>query len=300
MELRHLRYFRMVAAERNFTRAAVKLNIAQPPLSRQIQQLEAEFGAQLFVRGARPLELTEAGRLLCEHAGQVLERIEDIRAGVGAVGGRRRIDYPIGFVGSILCGALPSALRALRKTRPDLAVRLIEMTTLEQLQGLRERRIAVGFGRLRFEDPQIEQRVLRQEPLVACLPCEDALAAATGPLPLAALMGETLVVYPRKPRPSYADQVLALLRERDLTPAGVIEAGELQTVLGLVASGFGFCLAPEPASRLRDDIVVRAIPDEGVTSPVIVSTRAGDRDEATAALLGTLAQIMLTDAVRPA
>lgn len=80
MELRHLRYFRMVAVERKFTRAAVKLNIAQPPLSRHIRQLEEELGAQLFVRGARPLEMTEAGRLLYEHAGQAPDRIEDIPA----------------------------------------------------------------------------------------------------------------------------------------------------------------------------------------------------------------------------
>ncbi len=290
MELRHLRYFRMVADERNFTRAAERLNIAQPPLSRQVRQLEDELGAALFVRGSRPLELTEAGRMLYEHAAQVLDRVEDIRAGVRALGDRRRTDYPIGFVGSTIYGSLPRALRRFRAARPDLDGRLIEMVTLEQISALRDRRIAVGFGRLRFEDAGIVQRVLRQERLVLAVCSDSALATEAGPAPLAALIAETLIVYPRKPRPSYADQVLALLRARDLPPAAVIEAGELQTALGLVASGIGVCLVPEPASGSRRDLVYRPITDPDAISPVIVSTRAGERNEATDALFALLAE----------
>jgi DNA-binding transcriptional LysR family regulator len=290
MELRHLRYFRMVAAERNFTRAAERLNIAQPPLSRQIRQLEEELGAALFVRGVRPLEMTGAGRLLYEHAAQVLDRVEDIRAGLRALGEHRRTDYPIGFVGSTIYGSLPRALRRFRAARPDLDVRLIEMVTLEQVAALRDRRIAVGFGRLRFQDAGLEQRVLRHEPLVAAIACDSALSQDGGPVSLAALMGETLIVYPRKPRPSYADQVLALLRARDLLPAAVVEAGDLQTALGLVASGAGACLVPEPASGSRRDLAYRPIAEPDATSPVIVSTRAGERSEATDALFALLAE----------
>lgn len=285
MELRHLRYFQMVAAERSFTRAAERLHIAQPPLSRQIRQLEEEVGAELLVRGSRPLELTEAGRLLYEHAVQVLDRVDEIHWSLRALGGSRRTVYPIGFVGSIIYGSLPRVLRRFRASRPDLDVRLIEMTTLEQLPALRDHRIAVGFGRLSFQESGIAQRVLRDEPLVVAVSCESPLATDSGPVPLAALLGETLLVYPRKPRPSYADQVLALFRDRDLLPSAVVEAGELQTALGLVACGVGLCLVPETASVSRADLIYRPIADVGVTSPMIVSTRAGDDNEATAALL---------------
>lgn len=290
MELRHLRYFYVVAAERNFTRAAAKLNMAQPPLSRQIRQLEDELGAELFVRGSRPLDLTEAGRLLLEHASQVLDRIEDIRTGIRALGSSRRVAYPIGFVGSTIYGALPRALRRFRASRPDLDVRLIEMTTLQQLAALDERRIAIGFGRLRLEQIGLTQRVLREEPLVAALASDSPLAGGSEPLPLAALTAEPLVIYPRKPRPSFADQALALFRDRGLLPESVVEAGDLQTALGLVASGAGLCLTPESVAGSRRDIAFRPIAERDVTSPVIATTRAGERSEATDALLALLVE----------
>ncbi|MFN3614786.1 MAG: LysR family transcriptional regulator [Rubrimonas sp.] len=290
MELRHLRYFYVVAAERNFTRAAAKLNMAQPPLSRQIRQLEEELGADLFVRGSRPLELTEAGRVLLEHATQVLDRIEDIRTGVRALGSSRRIAYPIGFVGSTIYGALPRALRRFRASRPDLDVRLIEMTTLQQLSALDERRIAIGFGRLRLEQIGLTQRVLREEPLIAALASDSPLAAEAGPLPLAALTAEPLIIYPRKPRPSFADQALAIFRGRGLLPEAVVEAGDLQTALGLVASGAGLCLTPEAVAGSRRDIAFRPIAEADATSPIIATTRAGERSEATDALLALLVE----------
>jgi DNA-binding transcriptional LysR family regulator len=290
MELRHLRYFYVVAAERNFTRAAAKLNMAQPPLSRQIRDLEAELGAALFVRGSRPLELTEAGRVLLEHATQVLDRIEDIRTGIRALGSTRKIAYPIGFVGSTIYGALPRALRRFRVARPDLDVRLIEMTTLEQLSALDERWISIGFGRLRFSQLGLTQRVLREEPLVVALSADSPLASGGDPLPLAALLAEPLVIYPRKPRPSFADQVLGIFRDRGLAPGAVVEAGELQTALGHVASGAGLCLIPESVSGLRGDIAYRRLAEPGVTSPIIATTRAGERSEATDALLALLVE----------
>lgn len=290
MELRHLRYFRMVATERNFTRAADRLHIAQPPLSRQIRQLEEELGAELLVRGSRPLELTEAGRLLFEHAVQVLDRVDEIHVGLRTLGGSRRTSYPIGFVGSTIYGSLPRAVRRFRATRPDLDVRLIEMTTLEQLPALHDRRIAVGFGRLSFQEPGIQQRVLRHEPLVVAASCDSPLAQETGPVSMAALTREPLLIYPRKPRPSYADQVLAMFRDLDLLPSAVIEAGELQTALGLVACGVGLCLVPKPASGSRADLIYRPIAEPQVTSPMIVSTRAGDDNEATNALLAMLTE----------
>jgi LysR family transcriptional regulator, benzoate and cis,cis-muconate-responsive activator of ben and cat genes len=108
LELRQLRYFVAVARERNFTRAAAALRIAQPPLSRQIQQLEAELGVTLIERGSRPVRLTDGGRLLYEQAVQVLERVEETKAIARHVqeSGRRRFSF--GFVPSTLYGYLPS------------------------------------------------------------------------------------------------------------------------------------------------------------------------------------------------
>src|SRR6478672_4300995 len=124
MELRHLRYFTTVAAEGSFSRAAEILHIAQPPLSRQIQQLEEELGVELIRRGTRPADLTEQGRLLYEQAVQILERVEEIRAIVRRVERAQRQIFSLGFVASTLYGRLPDVIRAYREARPEIDLNL--------------------------------------------------------------------------------------------------------------------------------------------------------------------------------
>ena len=117
MELRHMRYFVAVAREGSFTRAAEILHMAQPPLSRQVQQLEEELGLVLIERGSRPLRLTEAGRLFYEQAIQVLERVDELRAFVGRLHEANRDRFSIGFVSSTLYGKLPEVIRGYRAAR---------------------------------------------------------------------------------------------------------------------------------------------------------------------------------------
>jgi DNA-binding transcriptional LysR family regulator len=267
-----------VARERNFTRAAKGLRIAQPPLSRQIQQLEEDLGVVLIERGSRPVRLTDAGRLLYEQAMQVLERVEEIRAMTRRIHEAEQPRFSIGFVASTLYGYLPEVIRRYRAARPAVELVLIELTTLEQIAALKEGRIDVGFGRIPFDDAAIERTLLRNEKLSAALPRTHALAARTGRLRLDELAGDPLVVYPKAPRPSYADQVLALFRERGLKPPVVHEVRELQTALGLVAAEAGVCLVPASVERLRrDNIVYRPLGEQGAVSPIIMSTRKGDR-----------------------
>ncbi len=118
MELRHLRYFLAVARARSFTRAAANLNMAQPPLSRQIQQLEEELGTTLIHRGTRPFQLTEPGRLFYEHCVQVLERIDDMQSVMRRLHLERTARFSMGFVASTLYGRLPEVIRAYRQARP--------------------------------------------------------------------------------------------------------------------------------------------------------------------------------------
>jgi len=153
MDLRHLRYFVAVARAQSFTRAAESINTAQPPLTRQIQDFEAELGLQLIRRGTRPGQLTEAGRVLFEQAVQILERTDELRAMASRLRSSQSRRFCIGFVGSALYGDLPALIRRFRAMRPEVNVSLLEMTTLEHLAALKERRIDAGFGRLLFEDP---------------------------------------------------------------------------------------------------------------------------------------------------
>lgn len=286
MESRQLRYFVAVARERNFTRAAEMLHIAQPPLSRQIQQLEDEVGIALFDRGHRPLILTDAGRLLFEQAVQVLDRIDEMKAMMRRLRDVEQSRLAIGFVGSTLYGYLPEVIRAYRAARPAVVLTLAELTTMEQVTALKEGRIDIGFGRILFDDPQIERTVLRNERLSVALPQGHRLAQRTDGLRLEELVGEALIVYPRAPRPSYADQVLALFRERGLHLSIVHEVREVQTALGLVAAEAGICLVPVSVERLRrENIVFLSLREENAVSPIILSRRKGDRSPEAALVL---------------
>ncbi|GGF19672.1 LysR family transcriptional regulator [Aliidongia dinghuensis] len=278
MELRHLRYYVAVVQERNFTRAAERLHIAQPPLSRQIQQLEEELGLALIDRDARPLKTTEAGRLFFEHATQVLERVEGMRAMMRRLKNAERPRMVIGFVASSIYAALPNLIRRYRAAAPEVDVNLVEMMTLEQIAALKDGRIDVGFGRIRFDDPAVRRDVLREERLVAALPFSHPLLQHEGPLSLARLAREPLIIYPRQPRPSYADQVISLFHDRGLEPQVAHEARELQTAVGLVAAEVGIAIVPTSVQRMRrDDVIYRELDDPSITSPIIMSRRADDR-----------------------
>jgi DNA-binding transcriptional LysR family regulator len=146
LELRQLRYFAAVARERNFTRAAEMLHIAQPPLSRQIQQLECELGVMLIERGSRPLRLTDAGRLLLEQAAQVLERVEEMKAITQRLHEVERPRFRIGFVPSVLYGRLPELIRSYRAARPGVELLLLELTTFEQIAALKEAALMSATG----------------------------------------------------------------------------------------------------------------------------------------------------------
>jgi DNA-binding transcriptional LysR family regulator len=215
--------------------------------------LEEELGVLLVERGSRPVRLTDAGRLLYEQAVQVLERIEEIKAMTRRIYEAEQPRFSIGFVASTLYGYLPEVIRRYRAARPGVELTLLEMTTLEQIAALKEGRIDVGFGRIPFDDAAIERTLLRNEKLSAALPLAHALAPRPGRLRLEDLAGDALVVYPKAPRPSYADTVLALFRERELKPPVVHEVRELQTALGLVAAESGVCLVPASVERLRRD-----------------------------------------------
>lgn len=279
MELRHLRYFAAVARELNFSRAAEQLHIAQPPLSRQIRQLEDELGAELFDRSARPLRLTPAGQFFQRQAQQTLDRLAEVRAATLRIARGQRIWFGIGFVPSTLYGPLPEVIRRFREARPEVEVGLSEMTTVQQIEALKAGRIDVGFGRLRFDDDHITGEVITEEAVVAALPAGHSLACRKH-LGLADLAAEPLLLYPAKPRPSYADQVLEMFQSRGLSPTVVLEANEMQTAIGLVVAGIGYALVPQSVQGLhRDGLVYLPLSDAGMSSPMIMNRRAGDESE---------------------
>lgn len=276
MELRHLRYFVAVAEERNFTRAAQRLNIAQPPLSRQIQQLEETLGVQLLERNSRPLKLTETGKFFYSHAAQLLAQTADLESMTRRVGNIER-SLSVGFVGSTLYGMLPKIIRRFRDQNATVELSLHEMSTMDQIRALKDGRIDVGFGRIRLEDANIRRVILREERMIVALPDGHPLSVAKPVLGLSDLVQETLIIFPKAPRPSYADQVLAAFHDRALKPRRIYEVRELQIALGLVAAGEGISIVPSSVNGLkRDDVSYKELDDPTLVSPIIMSMRALD------------------------
>lgn len=275
MDVRQLKYFVAVANTRNFTRAAEQLHIAQPPLSRQIQLLEEELGVQLLLRNSRPVRLTEAGRMFYEQAVQIINRMDQLKTTTRQLGQAHRQTLSIGFVASTLYGGLPLLVRQLRQLYPELDVQLVEMPSMQQVTALKTGRIDMGFGRIRSTDTGVTRTVLREERLVLAVPPDAPLAADTAPVSLQALHGEKLIVYPKEPRPSFADHVLSLLHDQAIRPDTVHEVREIQTALGLVAATSGLCVIPTSA-RLRSDVHYRDIAEAQATSPIILTHRVND------------------------
>src|SRR5262245_26825869 len=193
MELRHLRYFVVVAEELHFRRAAERLHMSQPPLSQQIRALEAEVGATLLLRNQRKVELTAAGAAFLERAREILAAVEDAalearRVQRGEVG-----RLAIGFVGSAMYSFVPDLLRAFRERYPDIQLRLQELGTSEQLRQLENGRLDVGFMRTPSTRPELRAETVLEERVVAALPDAHPLAARAR-LRLTDLEGQPLVL----------------------------------------------------------------------------------------------------------
>ena len=276
MELRHLRYFVAVAEERNFTRAAERLHMAQPPLSRSIQQLEETLEVQLFQRDSRPLKLTETGKFFYAHAVQLLAQTSELESMTRRVGNIER-SLSVGFVGSTLYGMLPKIIRRFRDENATVELSLHEMSTMDQIRALKDGQIDVGFGRIRHEDANIRRVILREEKMIVALPEGHPLSLVKPILALSDLINETLIIFPKSPRPSYADQVLSAFQDRGLKPRRIYEVRELQIALGLVAAGEGISVVPSSVYGLkREDVSYKELDDPTLVSPIIMSMRMLD------------------------
>lgn len=292
MELRHLRYFIAVAEEKSFNKAAERLFISQPPLSRQIKQLEEEIGVTLIDRENRPLRLTEAGEFFYEHALQILKKSDDLRAMTIRKGSFDN-SLSIGFVSSILYGILPRVIARFREVYPNIEIKLYELNSWQQTQSLVDGKIDVGFGRLLFEDASIRRILLREESLVVAAPIGHALSTEKRTsVRLMDLTNESLLLYPTEPRPSFIDYVLELFEARNLKANYFSEVRELHIALGLVAAGEGLTIVPKTLEHLRSQEVTYIPFEDGLlTSPIVMSVRHFDKSELLKTLLDFTYQI---------
>jgi len=247
MNLRQLTYFTALAEELHFGRAAERLGMAQPPLSRQIKQLEEELGAQLFDRSRSAISLTQAGERLYERGVSILRQIEDAKLEAKRIGQGAEGRLRIGFVGSSTFGILPTIIKSFRANYPQINLSLNPMNNAQLHRALVAREIDVAFGRPALRDPEFVTRELLEEKLILALPDIVDTGGRTV-AKLERLATHNLILYPEHPRPSYADFVLAACEAAGFSVPLRVWCMDLQTALSLVSVGEGVCIVPESVS----------------------------------------------------
>ncbi|MFX3618929.1 MAG: acetoin biosynthesis transcriptional regulator AlsR [Sporolactobacillus sp.] len=269
MELRHLIYFITVAEELHFGRAAARLQMTQPPLSKQIQQLEEEIHVALFKRNKRHVELTTAGELFLTEARHVLSQLNQAidtaqRAQRGEFG-----RLVIGFVGSATYDILPEFIREYRKMFPDVSVILHELSTPDQILGLIDKRIDIGLLHPPVSNSLIDVEPVKRGFAALSLPKNHPLACKEK-IQIEDLRDQSFIVVSREIWPGLYDEFLSLFQSVDFTPRIVQEATEYQMVVGLVSSGIGIGVVPSTAEKLFNlEVVYRDI--ENHPLPAVLS-----------------------------
>lgn len=281
MELRLFRYFVAVAEELHFARAAERLHMAQPPLSRQIRALERELGVVLFHRTKRKVELTSAGMVLLGAARKAVEQV-DRAVAIAQQAGRGQIGHmALAYTSSVPSTALfPTVIREYRRALPGVQLALCEMTTGRQIKGLLDGRVDIGFVRLPARDcpKSIELALVLRESLLVALRDDHPLANAAT-IKIDALVKEPLIL--GGIGAGLFNQIAGLCRKAGFEPHVVEEAQQLAAVIALVAAGLGISIVPKSAKNLTvEGVVYRPLSTRSAHAEVALAYRKNESSSA--------------------
>ncbi|WP_328718661.1 LysR substrate-binding domain-containing protein [Streptomyces sp. NBC_00247] len=301
MELRHLRGFVAVAEELHFGRAARRLRMAQPPLSRQIRGLEKELGVQLFERSTRSVRLTGAGESFLEPVRRVLAGL-DTAVGVARAAGRGEYGrVTIGFAGASSHETLPKLTRAVRAAHPGLELVMTGQTYANvALARVADGSLDLGFVRLPVSRPGVAHRVIGEEELICALPCDHPLAGLPA-VPLGALADEPFVSFPADAGSTVRDAMEQACAAHGFAPHVVQEAPDSYTIMALVAAGVGVTLTVSSCGHIQQNgLVHRPLAGPPVRRHTALAWREDNPSAALRAVLAVAAQALPTPPVRPA
>lgn len=275
MEFRHLRYFLALAEELHFGRAAQRLAITQPPLSLNIQQLEASVGARLFERDSKGVRLTAAGSAFRDAAQALLARADEARLlareiEAGAVGRLR-----VGFVGSVLFSGLPGWLARFQAEHPRIEVALSELNSQEQVDALMRDELDLGFVHTPRLPDGLRAELLHEDAFLCCLPAAHALARRRK-VALLELRDEPFVLFSRRASPDYFARIMAMCGALGFSPRVRHEVRHWLSVVSMVGQGMGVAVVPAPLQRAgMAGVVFRPLADAPMRSPVYCAWKAG-------------------------
>src|SRR6266849_6146431 len=293
MKLRQLQFFIAVAEELSFSRAAIKLHVAQPSLSTQIKVLEDEVGARLFERDKRHVSLTPAGRRFQSRVATLLSLADNAKTEARSTERGQLGTIDLGYTAmSMFSTALPHAIRRFREQEPNVVITLRELTSLEQLHELGERTLDVGVLRkVDVSEPKgISIIQWYRTPLVVAIP-KDHPRAASSSLSLADLKNEAFIMYPRRAGTGIYWQVMDLCTTAGFRPRVVREVLESSTIIGLVAAGVGIAVVPMDMNCIRfAGVTYKSLDDAGAYTTLHLAQRGSDRSEHLRSLYEVLMQ----------
>ena len=286
IELRHLRYFIAVAEELHFGRAARKLGIAQPPLSLQIQRLEAELGTSLFDRTSRRVQLTPAGRTLLEEGRRALAGVRDAvdaaqRASRGETG-----SLTVAFAASVMFLSLPRVIRQFRESFPGVRLELRELGTGPQMIALRNGDLDLGFLREPPPDDELETETIMTERLLIAVSKRHPLAGRRR-VQLTDVANDDFVLFPRDLAPGLYGHVLRVCAEAGVHPRIVQTSREMYTTVSLVEAGMGVTIIPESVRQMgRRGVQYFPISSEAATTRIDAAWRTDNINPIRESFLG--------------
>ena len=259
LEISQLRCFVAVGEEMHFGRAAERLNMTQPPLSRQIRLLEHQVGTPLLIRTNRAVRFTAAGKAFFPEAARILRLANEATTTARRVAKGEKGSIAIGFTAAFGYGLLPEMVRRLRQRVPDVSLTLKEMVTSEQLEALDAGQLDVGLLRPHPPHGSLETVLLAREALVLAIPARQVKNWPKNPT-LASLHEKAFIAYSPYEASYFYQLVQSVLDREGVKPDIVDYVPQIHTMLALVDSGIGVALTPETASRLHfEGVALRRI-----------------------------------------
>jgi DNA-binding transcriptional LysR family regulator len=271
LELKHLRSFIAVAEQLSFVQAAKRLHVSQPALSSQIRNLEEQLGVQLLFRNRRVVKLTDAGKVflneayaVLHHANEAAERAR--KAAHGQIG-----KLSIGFVSSAALEIVPEIVVAFRKKHPDVTLDLRNIRTTDQIEGLTNKTIDVGFVRMPLSHSQLKTTVVHREPFVVIFPDGHPLSIRKR-FQIAQLQNEHFVLYGRRWASGFYDNIIQMCNAAGFSPNIVQETGEMYTTIALVGAGAGIAIVPQSVVLAQSrKVITRVLPSSVGISEIAIA-----------------------------
>jgi len=291
MEFRHLRYFVAAAEELNISRAAARLHVSQPPLSRQIRDLEQEIGTPLFERGHKGLKLTSAGAHFLPEAKNLLWQAQRAATLAKAAGTGQAGKISIAFLSPLGGLFLPRIIRSFRQKLPLVDVDLHEMVPRQQLEALLDHQIDLAFvaqAEVEWSSDFAFEPVMEVQLRLALAP--DHRLARLRRIPLAKLKQERFIIFKRSAAPAVHDFLLRLCRSAGFEPNIVKQSDRPQTILDLVAAGMGISIVPEPFRRYKANLLLRELVPGPPSIPLCMVWRQDDQSAVLHSLLSMVRQ----------